>query len=156
MQQLKQYLKKSFHRRVASAFIVAPLFVTVAGTSFADDRTTTLSIDISGIKKDRGTIRVAVFDTKEAWLKKPVYTAVMPVNGNDLRFSQEAVPYGVYAVAVYHDVDSNGELNTNFIGLPKEPYGFSNNARGSFGPAKWKKASFTVDQANTSFNIKVK
>ena len=45
---------------------------------------------------------------------------------------------------VFHDKNNDGRLNTWPIGMPSEPYGFSNNARGRFGPASWQAASFEV------------
>jgi uncharacterized protein (DUF2141 family) len=52
---------------------------------------------------------------------------------------------GSYAVTVFHDLNDNGELDTGFFGIPKEPVGFSNNAKGRFGPAKWEATRFPID-----------
>lgn len=52
------------------------------------------------------------------------------------------VPDGTYAVAVFHDANSNGEHDRNIFGMPREDYGFSNNARGSFGAPDFEKAAF--------------
>jgi uncharacterized protein (DUF2141 family) len=49
---------------------------------------------------------------------------------------------GQYAVSVVYDQDSDGKMATGMFGIPKEPVGFSNNARGKFGPAKWKQTHF--------------
>ena len=49
-----------------------------------------------------------------------------------------------YAVHVFHDLDSNGKMKTNFIGIPREPTGVSNEAKGKFGPPKFKDAKFAV------------
>ena len=51
---------------------------------------------------------------------------------------------GEYAVKLYHDVNGDGEMNTNPFGMPVEPFAFSNDAKGRFGPAKWDAAKFTV------------
>ncbi|MCH9844643.1 MAG: DUF2141 domain-containing protein [Alphaproteobacteria bacterium] len=55
-----------------------------------------------------------------------------------------ALPDGVYAISAFHDLNDDGELNSNIVGLPTEPYGFSNDARGKFGPAKFTDAQFTI------------
>jgi len=47
-----------------------------------------------------------------------------------------------------HDLNGNGELDTNFVGLPQEPYGFSNNATANFGPPKWNDIRFQLDGNN--------
>lgn len=54
------------------------------------------------------------------------------------------VPEGTYGAAVFQDINKNGELETNFVGLPKEPIGFSNDARINFGPPSWTDAKFNV------------
>ena len=51
---------------------------------------------------------------------------------------------GTYAVAVYHDLNGNGELDRTTLGPPDEPYGFSNDARGTFGPPKFDKAAIEI------------
>jgi uncharacterized protein (DUF2141 family) len=47
-------------------------------------------------------------------------------------------------VKSFHDRDANGKMNFNPLGMPLEPYGFSNNARAPFGPPSWRRAAFTV------------
>lgn len=52
---------------------------------------------------------------------------------------------GEYALRIMHDVNDNGELDSNFIGLPTEPWAFSNNATGNMGPPTWEDVKFTID-----------
>ena len=54
------------------------------------------------------------------------------------------LPEGVYAIGIFVDVNRNNRMDRNFVGIPKEQYGFSNNAKGSFGPPSFMDASFTV------------
>ena len=51
---------------------------------------------------------------------------------------------GEYAIAAFHDEDRDGDLNTNLLGMPTEGYGFSNEARGTFGPPGFDAAAFTI------------
>jgi uncharacterized protein (DUF2141 family) len=62
----------------------------------------------------------------------------------------------VVAIAVYQDLDSNDVLTKNGLGIPTEPYGFSNNARGTFGPPRFDKAQLTVTDALKSLEIRVR
>lgn len=64
------------------------------------------------------------------------------------------VPPGVYAVSVVHDKNSNGYLDHGLLG-PIEDYGFSNNARGMFGPAKFEKCSFEVKNQDVTIKIEL-
>jgi uncharacterized protein (DUF2141 family) len=58
---------------------------------------------------------------------------------------------GNYAVAIFHDVNQNGKLDKNIFGIPTEDYGFSNNARGSFGPPSYKDCSFSFSNNKKIF-----
>jgi len=68
-----------------------------------------------------------------------------PIEGGEASWRFEGVPYGVYALRIFHDANSNEKLDTNFMGIPKETFAFSNNAMGRFGPASWEDARFSVD-----------
>ena len=66
------------------------------------------------------------------------------------------MPQGNYAIAVYHDKNKNGKIDTNLLGIPKEDYGFSNDARGKFGPASWNDAVFKVSEPKHVAEITIK
>ncbi len=55
------------------------------------------------------------------------------------------LPAGEHAVAAFHDANGDGELNANFVGMPTECYGFSNDARGFMGPPSFDDAAFSLD-----------
>jgi uncharacterized protein (DUF2141 family) len=59
------------------------------------------------------------------------------------------LPIGTYAIGVFHDVNGNNSLDTNFLGIPKEQYGFGNDATGSFGPPSFNDAAITVSKDAT-------
>ena len=65
------------------------------------------------------------------------------------------LPEGEYAVSVFHDLNSNGKLDSNAVGMPTEPYGFSNNAAGNFGPPSFDAAKIKLDQSKTAISIRV-
>ena len=65
------------------------------------------------------------------------------------------IPYGEYAIKVYHDANNDDKLNKNFLGMPTEEYGFSNNARGSFGPPSWDDAKFMFNSAKDTLHITI-
>jgi uncharacterized protein (DUF2141 family) len=94
-----------------------------------------------------GSVMVALYDSETAYEAGPaVARLAIPANGSVVaRF--ENLPAGDYAVKAFHDVDGNGQMNTNPFGIPIEPYGFSNNAVGNMGPARWTAARFPVSGA---------
>ncbi len=114
-----------------------------------------LTVDISDIKSAQGTIMVAVY-TAEGFLKKPVKGtgAAADTAGSTITFKD--LPEGEYALAVYHDANSNGKMDSNMMGIPTEDYAFSNNAVGKFGPPKFDAAKFALPAAGTKLTVSLK
>ncbi len=75
----------------------------------------------------------------------PVASLMLPAAEGSVTVSADSLAPGEYAIRLFHDQNGNGEMDANMVGIPKEPWGFSNSATGSFGPPKWKKAKFTID-----------
>ena len=113
---------------------------------------------IHGLKDVKGEVRIALFNSEEKYGDKedPLHAVVLEVKSDTVVWDEAELPFGEYAIAVYHDKNVNGKLDSNFLGIPKEAYGFSNNARGRFGPASWKDAHFIVNEPNSSMSIEVK
>ena len=70
--------------------------------------------------------------------------------------SLENISPGTYAIAAFLDENGNGKMDTNFLGIPKEKYGFSNNVRPMMRAATFKEASFVVTNKDISISIKLK
>ena len=135
--------------------IRALLFLIVFWCGHAAADSATLRVTVENLKNDKGQLVIAVFDSKENFLKKPVGEAAVPIR-EDLTGETEfeGLPAGTYAVAVYHDKNANGDLDT-FLVVPKEDYGFSNDARSMFGPPSFKSASIEL-AADLHITIKAK
>ncbi len=116
-----------------------------------------LTIKIIGVPSDKGNILVGVYNKKEGFrdekftyknLKVKAAKGTMTVSIPDL-------PNGNYAIAVYHDANENNKLDKNFLGIPTEKYGFSNDAMGSFGPPDYEDCIVKVD-GNKEISIKLR
>ncbi len=118
--------------------------------------TSEFTIKVTGLAEAAGQVRIAVFNSEESWLDIAVYAKILDVDDLTPAWKIDHIPYGDYGIAVFHDVNGNGKNDANFIGMPKEPYGFSNNARGMLGPAKWKDSAFTVNSSKQTLEIRVK
>jgi len=57
------------------------------------------------------------------------------------------LPYGTYAMALFQDMDNDGKIERNFIGIPKDPYAFSNNARPTFKAPSFEDCCFEYSEA---------
>jgi len=100
-----------------------------------------LTIEISGIKNNTGKIMLQLFDENE----KVINQAAGEIKEETSLFSIQILKAGKYAVRYFHDENLNGEMDTNLIGIPKEGYGFSNNATGKFGPPPFDKWLFEIN-----------
>jgi uncharacterized protein (DUF2141 family) len=113
-----------------------------------------LVVSVVGLERDEGLIRIAVFDSADRFPDEPILGEVVEPRKLGAEWSA-SLPRGTYAVAVVHDVDGNGKLNTNLLGMPREPYGFSNDARGTFGAPSFEDAGFVADQRETRVTVRV-
>ena len=113
----------------------------------------TVTLKIDGVDVAVGEIRIAIFDSENRYMENPSLAEIVPVSKTNIEWQIENLAYGQYAIAVYHDKNKNGKLDTNMLGIPLEEYGFSNNARGRFGPASWSQAKFTVNKRTTVHRI---
>ena len=92
------------------------------------------------MSSDEGHVLVKVVNEKN----EQVAGQEIPVSGGKATFSLK-LKEGQYAISAFHDVNDNKELDTNWMGIPKEKYGFSNNARGFMGPPSFEDAAITVE-----------
>ena len=108
----------------------------------------TVRLEVAGLQGAAGNIYISVYDSEDKWLGDEVVltrkVAIAEALEGDLVLSELSLPAGNYAFSVFYDVNNNDKLDTNFIGIPKEPVAISNNARPSMGPPKYKDAVFAV------------
>lgn len=142
----------------ATAVMVMTLVLSVSAPIVAQSATSTLTIRIIGARNNKGRIALAVFQS-EAGFPGDSSKALRLLEGEidaqtrSARFVLESIPYGVYAVSVFHDENMNGKLDKNFVGAPKEGYGASNNPRKRMGPPPFDEAKFSLNQPEQSIEI---
>ena len=131
------------------AILSGALLLTAGAASAA-----TVEVRVSGVTA-KGKVSVAVCD-KERFLKQCAYNASVPAQAGETSVSVKGVPPGTWAVVAYQDENSNGELDTNLLGIPKEPYGFSRDARSKFGPPGFEDAAIEVGAAPTTATVNLR
>ncbi len=144
-------------RRLAGPALMA--LALIGGMTAGGVQAAELSLEISGLATDGGPqaqVMVAVFADAQDWLKKPV--AVRRVAAQDavdgrltLRLSD--LPEGPVAISVFQDLNGNGRLDTNPVGMPLEPFAFSRQAQGNFGPPRFEQA--VLDAGTTRHAIQL-
>lgn len=149
-------MKKNF-----SIFLL--ILTLTSGAIFADVQnasniTGSLTVIIEGFANDKGNAMIALCNSKEGFKNtdKAFNVAAAPIKGGKAKWIFSNIPFGTYAIKVYHDENSNMKLDTGTFGIPMEKYGFSNNARGTFGPPKYEEAKFTFNKTNMTITITVK
>ena len=115
-----------------------------------------LTVSITNVRTDKGTLMVSVTNTEAGWnnQEKPVAATKLAATGKDavVHFT---LPAGSYAVQVMHDENDNGKLDTNFMGIPAEGYGFSNNPQ-VMRKANFSEAKFDIGDAASSIVINLR
>ncbi|MFH1825222.1 MAG: DUF2141 domain-containing protein [Candidatus Firestonebacteria bacterium] len=113
---------------------------------------------MDNFRSDKGEAKVALFNSKDGFPDNPkkAYKAIISKIENE---KSEAIftdiPFGVYAVGVLHDENSNGKMDTGWFGIPIEGFGASNDAKGFMGPPEFDKAKIKLISDSLSIKIKV-
>jgi uncharacterized protein (DUF2141 family) len=114
-----------------------------------------LTVTITSLRSNDGTVYVSLYNSEAGYPTDPNKafrkTFVKIINRKAVAVF-DSIPDGIYTVGCFHDEDGNGKLNTNFLGIPTEGVGASNDATGFMGPPKFKDASFPV-RMNSSIAI---
>lgn len=140
-------------------FLASVLLYSLIHPEFNQLNSETLRIQISNIEKVKGHILIAIYDQEGGFpeaggaLKgktiKVDHQPNMQVEINDLS-------YGQYAIAVFHDLNNNQKLDKNFLGIPTEPYGFSNNPKVKWSAPTFQDAHFEFSPQQTTLKIELK
>jgi uncharacterized protein (DUF2141 family) len=119
-----------------------------------------LTVIVNNVQQDVGQVMLGLFSSAEGFPKTFSQGTLAPAKERNatgqVRLVFKGLAPGQYAATAFHDLDSNGKLNANLMGLPTEPYGFSNNARGNFGPPAFKDAAVKVGEQDLTIEISVK
>ena len=116
-----------------------------------------IHVKILNIRNSTGAVACALFESPvgfpEAFLHSATNIMVIKIRDTQARCDFEDIPPGAYALAVIHDENMNGKLDVNFIGIPIEGYGFSNDARATLGAPSFMDARFAYDGKNLDLTI---
>ena len=122
------------------AMIIFLVFVlqSVAQMLFAQN----LTIEVRDIEKVEGHLYVAIYNSEETFMKKPLTAFRIDVKDTSLSIPCQGLPAGTYAISLFQDENGNGKLDSGAFGIPTEKFGFSNDAEGMMGPPSYAKCSF--------------
>jgi uncharacterized protein (DUF2141 family) len=117
-----------------------------------------LTVDVSGLRNQKGQVCVSLFNAGRGFPDNPsaaVAAQCVQTQGGVAQVTFGNLRGGSYAVAVLHDENNDGKANRNALGIPKEGFGFSRNPVLRFGPPKFGEASFVVAGPSVETQIQV-
>lgn len=135
------------------------LFVILINTVLiAQEEKGKIKIEVNGFTSDEGTARILIFSTKEkdffpsnsikCFIKK-----IVNIKNKKVIYEFIDIPYGDYAIAIHHDINGDGKVNTNWVGIPNEGLGCSKDAKGFFGPPSFDKAKVNLNSKEIELKI---
>lgn len=142
-------------------FVLFVLLSVVGSASAAaqqQEATSVLTVTVKGVASDAGKVCVFVFGTKDGWptnRSKAVRRSCAAPNRQAVTIQFEKLSRGTYAVFAFHDEDNNGQIKKNFIGMPKEGVGASNDAGGMGGPS-FNAASFSLSESRAAISFSLR
>lgn len=137
--------------------LCAPLHAEAPAPDSPVAGTGRIRVEVVGLHSDQGDLLVALFEAGRGFPGKSERAGargVVPASSRVYVF--ERVPYGNYAVSVTHDENRNGKLDANFLGIPKEGVGASNNPKTRFGPPSFEDACFTLDGREVGLIVRLR
>ncbi|MFO1340273.1 MAG: DUF2141 domain-containing protein [Burkholderiaceae bacterium] len=129
--------------RLLSYPLTAALAAVAALCMAAPAPAATLTVQVERVSAP-GELMVAVYNQAGQWLKQPARSLRQPATSGTMTVQLPDLPDGDYAVSLFVDRNANGQLDRNAMGMPIEPYAFSNDAVGSFGPPSFEQARVRI------------
>ena len=146
-------------RRYPSSWPLWTVLLLIGSAGVAGAAETPVRVVVTNVVKPSGVLLAGAYSSPETWLgAATVVSQEVPVAGNvhDGAVTIDLLlPPGSYALSVLQDLNGNRKLDTNFIGIPTEPSGSSNDAPARFSAPKFKDALFTVGEAPLDLRIRL-
>jgi len=139
------------------AWLAALILLILPSDGRGENHCPGIHVQILNIENSTGTIACALFDSPTGFPIEYLHSAtnimVIKIRDKQARCDFEDMPKGTYALAVVHDKNMNGKLDTNFMGIPTEGYGFSNDAKALLSAPSFSAASFPYDGRDLELTI---
>lgn len=140
-----------------AALCALPVFANLPAGASAEPSCPGIHVKVLDIRNSTGTVACALFESPDGfpieYLRSATNIMVIKVRDAQARCDFEDIAPGTYALAIVHDENMNGKLDTNWVGIPTEGYGFSNDAKALLGAPSFSAASFPYDGQNLNLTI---
>ena len=137
-------------------YLPIALFV-LAASAVAPAHATDLVVNVTGVRAHKGMLKLAVYDSAASWDGdgKAVAADERTPDADEVTFRFANIPAGKVAVIAMHDENGNGKLDSNFMGMPTEGYGFSNNPK-VMRKAHFNEAAVAVGETPVTITLKLR
>ena len=138
------------------AVLSAPIEASVPQT--VSPQPNVIRLEIETLRNDNGQVVCALYSSSDGFPKKSEKSLAhvnSPIADKHAVCEFMGIAPGTYAVSVFHDENSNGKLDTNLLGIPREGVGASNDANGHLGPPKFDAAAFQFPGGRMTLKIKI-
>ena len=125
--------------------LLVPVLLLIVTGSTGQVNESGLTVDITDLRNNKGQVLISLYKDGKGYPDEPgqaFRVSQLSIINHSATVSFTGLPSGNYAIAILHDENGDRKMNTNFLGLPKEGYGFSNNVMGIFGPPSYTRALF--------------
>lgn len=140
-------------------FLLVALLLTIQFVSAQKKQSgSSIIVQLNGIKEPTGQVLLSLFKSGNGFPTQPEKAFMWKrakVTASSLIISLDGLPLGTYAIAVVHDENSNNVMDRNWLGLPDEDYGISNNVSGTVIPPSFDEAKFTVTGKRDTIKIEM-
>lgn len=140
-----------------AVLITVLVFASLPFVVFAEQDCPGIHVKILDIKNSAGTVACALFESPAGFPAEFLHSAtnvmIIKIRKAQARCDFMDIPPGTYAMVVIHDENMNGKLDENALGIPKEGYGFSNDAKKFLGTPTFEAASFSYDGQNVDLTM---
>lgn len=147
------------YKQIGAAIALCCIAVSGVAAQTLGEACSGICFNVVSEKRGEGTLHCWLYSSKAGFPDNPepaIKKQEIKDFGQDLQCVFSDLAAGTYAASFWYDEDNDEKLDSNFLGIPKEPVGASNNAEGSFGPPKFKKAAFEFDGLSLTQQIETK
>ena len=116
-------------------------------------------VNVTELKNAEGECNACLYSNADAYpddATEAVECKKAAISGSSSEIIFENVAPGTYAISIFHDENKNGELDTNFLGIPQEGYGASGNVLPKMSAPSFEDNSFAVSDSDVTVDIKLK
>lgn len=128
-------------------------------SSLSSMENNTLTVEVYNLRNAEGVVRLSLYASADGFptdISKAVRKATGKIQDGKCTIQLNNLPQGDYAISLLHDENNNGKMDTRLMGIPKEGYGASNDAKVTFGPPKYEDARFVLNKNEMGIRIKMR